>query len=74
METLDGYNLKDGDECWVACQCAMGIHKISGNPRKAVYRDELAISRGFEFTLNNVRSECESIEIVATWKNRPKKE
>ena len=33
MNTLDGYELKEGDECWVSFYCGSGEHNISRNPR-----------------------------------------
>lgn len=70
MKTLDGYELKEGDPCYVSCQDPMGERHISPNPRKAVYLDEYAKEMGWDFTINNLKSEGE-LEIIAVWKNKP---
>ncbi len=72
MKTLDGFELKEGDECWVSCQCAGGIHHISPSPRKAFYRDETALKSGWDFTtIKPFKADCGEIEIIAYWKNKP---
>ena len=72
MKTLDGFELKEGDSCWVSCQCNMREHRISTNPRPAFYLDEKAKQSGWDFTTKKpFHCDCESIEILAVWKNKP---
>ena len=71
METLDGYELKEGDICFISCQDPTRIHNVSPNPRRAVYLDEQAQRNGWDFS-TKLRYEGE-IEVIAVWKNRPQK-
>jgi hypothetical protein len=73
METADGYKLKEGDVCFVSCQCLTGEHNLSPTPRKAFYRDAYAISQKLDFTLSRLRTDCEEVEICQVWKNNPNK-
>lgn len=71
-KTLDGFELQEGEECYVIFQCAVGEHRLSTNPRKAHYMDETAKQQGWDFTsVKPVRTECDSIEVTAVWKNNP---
>lgn len=69
MKTLDGYELKEGDKCWVSVQDPEGLHNISANPRKAVYMDEAAKNSGWDFSVGN-RANV-PVEVIAVWKNNP---
>jgi hypothetical protein len=69
MKTIDGFELKEGDACYVCCQDPEGLHHISNKPRKAVYMDDFAKSSGWDFTL---KVKCDiPVEVVAVWKNKP---
>lgn len=70
FKTLDGFELKDGDLCWVTCQCPDGTHKLSPNPRKATYQDKLANESGWDFSIHELHCLCEP-EICGVWKNKP---
>jgi hypothetical protein len=70
-KTEDGYELQDGEKCFVMIQCADGTHKLSQSIRQAVYMNENCKYHGWDFEVSNVRSECQSIEIVGCWKNKP---
>lgn len=72
MKTLDGFILKEGDQCYVSVQDPEGLHHMSPKPRKAVYMDEYAKSSGWDFTVSN-RAGIPSVEIIAVWKNKPRK-
>ncbi|HUU40539.1 MAG TPA: hypothetical protein VMW42_06350 [Desulfatiglandales bacterium] len=72
MKTLDGYILHDGDDCFVKCVDPMGESKLSPNARKAFYRDENARAIGWDFTIANLRVDCE-VEVTHVWKNNPDK-
>ncbi len=70
-KTLDGFELQPYDTCWVSCQCPHGRHRLSPNPRPAVYMDDVAEIYGWMFTLKKrLRVDCEP-EIIAVWKNKP---
>ena len=71
MQTADGYELEEGEDCYVSVQCAMGVHQLSPNPRKAKYLDETAKEQGWDFTMRPFRSECEEVEILQIWKFKP---
>jgi len=71
METLDGYQLSEGEECWVTVQDPMGEHKLSPAARKAYYRDENAKQHGWEFTVKGIRVPDLEVEIVGIWKYNP---
>ena len=73
IKTKDGYVLKEGDSCWVCVQDPMGWRNVSFKPRKAIYRDEIALENGWDFHILNLRVECE-VEVVHVWKNKPEKE
>lgn len=69
METLDGKILKESEPCWVSLQCPEGIHKLSPNPRPAVYLDEQAKRQGYDFSCKT-KCDCEA-EVIAVWKEKP---
>lgn len=71
MKTYEGYELKEGDECWVSCQDPEGVRNISPKPRKAVYLDEVAKQNGWDFHIMNLRSEDAIVEIIGVWKHYP---
>lgn len=70
MKTLDGYELEEGDDCWVSCQDPHGVGRLSPEPREAVYLNEAAKQHGWDFHIKNLRFYGE-IEIVAVWKHYP---
>ena len=70
MKTLDGYDLREGESCYVSAQCATGMHNLSATPRNASYLDKNAKRNGWDFTIP-LRVDCEEVEIVAVWKHKP---
>ena len=78
MKTQDGYTLRDGDDCFVTIQCGPATHRLSPNPRPAVYRDEHAKENGWEFTFKKplrgscIASDC-GCEVTSVWKYNPGK-
>ena len=72
MKTFDGFELQEGDECFVSIQDPMGIIRYSPNPRKAHYLDNDAKSNGWDFTIHGLDSDQE-VEVVGVWKNKPTK-
>lgn len=70
-KTLDGYELKEGEACWVSIQDPIGEHRLSPNPRRANYMDEHAKENGWDFTIKNIRVPDLEVEIIAVWKYRP---
>ena len=78
-KTLDGYELKEGEECFIALQCGQGTHNISPNPRPAYYMNEDAKRQGWDFCtkyfLRVSSLDCRdcTCEIIGVWKNNPGK-
>jgi hypothetical protein len=72
MKTLDGYNLKEGEECWVSISCTSNTHRLSLKPRKTVYMDDYCKQRGCDFRiLKPLKCDCEDVEVTHIWKNKP---
>jgi len=75
-KTLDGFNLKEGDECFISLQCLTGEHRLSPNPRPAFYMSEDAKMYGWDFISKNSKkaicpnSEC-ACEVIGVWKHEP---
>jgi len=70
MDTLDGFKLHDGDKCYVSVQDPAGEIRLSGNPRKAIYRSDRAREMGWDFEIPSLRCERE-VEVCAVWMNDP---
>jgi hypothetical protein len=75
-KTLDGFELNEGDDCFISLSCHTGKHKLSSNPRPAKYMDENAIERGWDFSCKQAsKSSCISgdcsCEVTGVWKNKP---
>jgi len=70
-KTLDGYELSEGDQCWVSVQDPMGDHNLSARPRKAYYMDNNAKYHGWDFTVYGLRVPDIEVEIVEVWKYKP---
>ena len=72
MKTNDGYELKEGEACYVSIQDPMGMRKLSPKPRKAFYADETARKQGWDFTIPRLNTVCdETVEVIGVWKNLP---
>ena len=69
MKTNDGFELKEGDECYVSIQDPMGIIRYSPNLRKAIYQDDAAKNAGWDFTIPSLHSDQE-VEVVGIWKTK----
>lgn len=72
MKTIDGFILNEGEQCFVSIQSIVGNKSISSNPRPAVYMNEWARERGFDFQILKAKFESEDIEVIGVWKERPK--
>ena len=70
-KTEDGYELKEGDECFVSVQDPEGIHKLNSNPRPARYMDSIAKVYGWDFHIPHLKGDY-PVEVIAVWKNKPK--
>jgi hypothetical protein len=71
-KTLDGFELQEGEECWVSYYCGTGEHNISRNPRKARYMDDFAKLNKWDFTsVKPFRVDCDDTLVDAVWKNNP---
>lgn len=69
-KTLDGFELNEGDECFVSVQCAEGLHHLSLKPRYAYYMSEEAKRHGVDFWIDETsRCDCEEQEVTHVWKN-----
>jgi len=68
METLDGYKLNEGDECWVSVQDPSGEHQLSSSLRRALYLDNNAKYHGWDFTVYGLHVPDIEVEIVAVYK------
>jgi hypothetical protein len=78
-KTLDGYTLKEGDECFISLQCLTGKHNLSPNPRHAFYRNEDAKEYGWDFiTKQGLKAICSAgdcgCEVIGVWKYYRKQE
>jgi hypothetical protein len=69
MKTNDGFELKDGELCWVGIQDPMG-KKLSPKPRAAIYRSKYAIDSDLDFEIPDLRLDRD-VEVIAVWKNKP---
>ena len=78
-KTLDGFDLQEGDTCFISLQCLTGEHRVSSNPRPAIYMDDNAKIHGWDFTIKRHRKtetmDCDdcACEVCAVWKNKPVK-
>lgn len=71
MKTLDGYDLKDGDECFVVVQDPDGESRLSPKPRRAIYRSWPAKDMGWDFEIPRLKVN-KTVEVVAVWKEYPR--
>jgi hypothetical protein len=74
-KTLDGYELNQGEECFISLQCLTGEHSVSTKPRPALYMDKYAKQMGWDFTtIRRMKVNCDdgcACEVIGVWKNNP---
>jgi len=70
MKTLDGYDLKEGDECFVGIEDPYNEIDYSGKILKAVYRNEYAKDMGYDFEISQLKADHD-VEVINVWKNNP---
>lgn len=73
MKTEDGYELKEGDTCFVGVQDPNGERKFDDKVFSAHYRDELALKNGWDFSIDGLGFDGE-VEVIAVWKTKPIKD
>lgn len=75
-KTLDGFDLNEGDSCFISLQCLTGEHSVSAALRPAFYRDKTAKENGWDFTRKNpMKIDCDdcACEVIGVWKYKPGK-
>ena len=70
MITLDGYELKDGDECFVQIEDPENESGRNGEIMEAIYQSENAKEMGWDYELPKLGSD-DVVEIVAVWRTNP---
>ncbi len=70
MKTLDGFELQEGDTCFVRVQDPMGEVKYGDKIFAAIYESDNAKYAGWDFEILELDSEVE-VEVIAIWKNKP---
>jgi hypothetical protein len=74
MKTLDGFDLKEGECCFVGIQGPGGEKDYFDKVFKAHYRDASARANGWDFTLQELDlDDDEEVEVISIWKHSPVK-
>jgi hypothetical protein len=70
MKTLDNYDIKEGESCWLSLKCRK--HHLSSKPREAIYiGGESKLTDNTYLLAHPIDCDCRESEVVSIWKFNP---